>query len=510
MLIQWIAPFFLFVSSIFASHYQEILLDGYLKQEQLQKVEESLCKQEKHPLLLKVHSSAGDIEGVLSLAQKLYALKKETGRKIATYIQGKAIGPAAILPFLADQIFTTPLVAWGDIPYGTNSSSSPLKLSSKIGGLIDTNHERAPLLKKVVDAMVDPSYQLANHNQGFAPLILNVKGLQSLNLVDKVINDEEFEATYSSFNDTSNSFPSTSDAVTQSSLDNMLKKHISFSKVDENLVGYLYLESNKSIDQSTYIYVKYSLEDFKKKGVRFVILHLNTPGGEVLSSIKIANLLQKTDIKDGIPIVALIDDWAISAGAMLAYACRFIAVVPNAIMGAAEPVIARQDGQMESASEKVNSALRAQFASLANFYGRNPLIAEAMVDKDKVLVVRNHKILSLRSNDEIITSGPNPDTIITEKGKLLTLKSDEMSKLGIADFQIPLKNSYAVSETDNTAKKWPAKGSLVFSQPYLAKIPNAYLISLADWRITFFYHFISPSHFCSFVSRTYPRPLHRN
>ena len=160
------------------------------------------------------------------------------------------------------------------------------KLSSTVQGLINKDKESAAALHQLADAMVDPSYQLANETQGFAPLILNVKGLQSLNLVDKVMSDEEFENSYLSRNMPESSFPSTSSAITKSELENSLKKHISYKKEGENLIGWIYLASDKSIDQSTYIDVKYSLDDFKKKGVSFVILHLNTPGGEVLSSIK--------------------------------------------------------------------------------------------------------------------------------------------------------------------------------------------------------------------------------
>ena len=226
--------------------------------------------------------------------------------------------------------------------------------------------------------------------------------------------------------------------------------------------------------------------------------------------LKIAKLLQKSDIKDGIPIIAFIDDWAISAGAMLAYSCRFISVIPGAIMGAAEPILIGKDGKMEAASEKVNSALRAEFASLANFYGRNPLIAEAMVDKDKVLVVRNHNIVELRSNEEIIHSGSDPDTVITEKGKLLTLKSDEMIKLGVADFELPSINSFSIEDVRNPAPKWPGKNSLVFYAALLSKDSQCICDFLRRLAYQVIYHFISSSDLLSFASRTHPWPLHRN
>ncbi len=40
----------------------------------------------------------------------------------------------------------------------------------------------------------------------------------------------------------------------------------------------------------------------------------------------------------------------------------------------------------------MNSAIRADFANRAAFFDRNPLIAEAMVDADLVLVVRDGKL----------------------------------------------------------------------------------------------------------------------
>ncbi len=45
-------------------------------------------------------------------------------------------------------------------------------------------------------------------------------------------------------------------------------------------------------------------------------------------------------------------------------------------LGAAEPVLMGETGKLETASEKINSALRADFANRARFFDRNPLLAE--------------------------------------------------------------------------------------------------------------------------------------
>ncbi len=197
--------------------------------------------------------------------------------------------------------------------------------------------------------------------------------------------------------------------------------------------GYLHIAKDRGIDNSTYLYVKYALESFRKEKVRFVLLDLNTPGGEVFAALRISEELKKMDREYNIPVIAFVDNWAISAGALLAYSCRYIGAVSEASMGAAEPVLVGSDGKMETASEKMISALRTEFATAANLYGRNPFVAEAMVDKDVVLVLRKGEIVQLLDNSQILKS----DEVINAKGKLLTLGSKQMQELGIADFIVP-------------------------------------------------------------------------
>jgi len=506
MLKKFIVILFLISTSLFAQEKEMIFMHGYLGGDDLQPTHEKLDELRQTQggtLVIQINSSSGNLQDVLNLVQHLYELRIRNDKFIIVYIQGKAVGPAAIIPFLADEIITTPLVAWGDIPYGTRDEMSTSLLRTTVKGIIKKNNVRTPVLEQVADAMIDPHYQLIYNRQkiegnkgfleqsdarsrGFDPLILNLKGMESLSLVNSVMTDDEFSKKFLDKEETLPTLFRISDVTSSDELHEMFKQHISYSETEENLIGYLYLGNDRPIDQASYIYIKFALEDYKKKGVRFVILHLNTPGGEVLSSMKIADLLQRYDVRDHIPVIAFIDDWAISAGAMLAYSCRFIAVIPSSIMGAAEPVLLGQEGRMESASEKVNSALRAEFASLAIFYNKNPLIAEAMVDKDMILVIRNHKIVQLRNENDVITSGHNPDILITDQGKLLTLRAEQLINLGVADFEVPLSGSLNVSEKEQRAGTWPAKKTLIFEEPYLSKIPNAFIISHKDWRIDFF------------------------
>ena len=166
-------------------------------------------------------------------------------------------------------------------------------------------------------------------------------------------------------------------AEENSGVEEKLEKYIHYSPDKQNTVGYIYVGDHETaISESTWLYIKQALEYYKIHPPSFIILELNTPGGEIFAAQKISDALKEMDTQYSIPAVAFINNWAISAGAMLAYSCRFITIVKDGSMGAAEPVYAGEGGKMETASEKVNSAIRADFASRANYFDRNALIAE--------------------------------------------------------------------------------------------------------------------------------------
>jgi membrane-bound ClpP family serine protease len=231
--------------------------------------------------------------------------------------------------------------------------------------------------------------------------------------------------------------------------------------------GYLSLDRDRGIDNATYLYIKYALEDFARKKVDFVLLDLDTPGGEVFSALRIMAELQKIDREDKIPVVAFVDDWALSAGALLAFSCRFIGATSLASMGAAEPVIMSSDGNMKTAEEKMVSALRVEFGKAASLYGRDPIIAEAMVDKDKVVVIRDNTVTSLLTDAEILPS----DQVVSSQGKLLTLDAKQMAELSISNFTVPahgvLTGKTTIKQNDffNREIEW---------------------ISYTNWKISFF------------------------
>ncbi len=273
------------------------------------------------------------------------------------------------------------------------------------------------------------------------------------------------------------------------SLQERLESHIHYSPSSENRVGLIQIKGKtEAINQGTWLYVKTALDFFKKERPIFVILELDTPGGEVFAAQKISDALKEFDTQENIPIVCVINNWAISAGAMLAYSCRFIAVVKDASMGAAEPVLQGAQG-LTSASEKINSAIRADFANRAGFYNRNPSLAKAMVDKDEILVLREGKIRFLEKPESILSS----DEVISNKGKLLTLTAEEMMHFGVADILLNPTQLTPLNSKEIESRRFPASKYILFSDDFFKKIPNATLVSFQkDFKTRFFIFLTDP------------------
>jgi len=271
-------------------------------------------------------------------------------------------------------------------------------------------------------------------------------------------------------------------------------EHIHYSNNQPNRIGYIHIgDHEEAITEATWLFVRQALNYYREIKPSFIILELNTPGGEVFAAQKISDALKNFDLQEKIPIVAYINDWAISAGAMLAYSCRFITVASDGSMGAAEPVYLDEMGKMEAASEKVNSVLRTDFANRARFYGRNPLIAEAMVDKDLILVRRDGKIVKLDNESQIIYSGSHPDALISAKGKLLTLDANQMIEYGVADTLVPVLLLPRITDEEKSKGRWPAEKMALFHTSFFKDIPNATIDAYQmDWKTRFFVFLATP------------------
>src|SRR5690606_36307695 len=80
-----------------------------------------------------------------------------------------------------------------------------------------------------------------------------------------------------------------------------------------------------------------------------------------------------------VPSLAVVQN-AFSAGALIAMSAERLAMLPGSSIGAALPILATPTG-IAPVDEKFSSALRGEFRSVAEARGRNPQVAEGMVDE---------------------------------------------------------------------------------------------------------------------------------
>ncbi|MBA3555389.1 MAG: ATP-dependent Clp protease proteolytic subunit, partial [Gemmatimonadales bacterium] len=120
-------------------------------------------------------------------------------------------------------------------------------------------------------------------------------------------------------------------------------------------------------------YIARGLSEAEAAGADAVYLDIDTPGGRVDAAERISDAIRAA----AIPVYAFVNPRAFSAGALIAISTTAVYMGPGAVMGAATPV----DGEGVRASEKMVSAMRAEFRAVAEQRGLDPRIAEAMVDE---------------------------------------------------------------------------------------------------------------------------------
>jgi len=144
-----------------------------------------------------------------------------------------------------------------------------------------------------------------------------------------------------------------------------------------------------------------AVKEAEKQGADILFLHLNTFGGELEAAENIRTALLDAPM----PVFVFIDKNAASAGALISIACDSIYMSQGASIGAASVV--NQTGEVMP--DKYQSYMRSMMRATAVTNGRDPDIAQAMVDPD------------------IEVKG------VSEKGKVLTFTTTEAIKFGFCE-----------------------------------------------------------------------------
>lgn len=127
------------------------------------------------------------------------------------------------------------------------------------------------------------------------------------------------------------------------------------------------------IDPGITAFVERAIQDADASGVDAIVFDIDTFGGRVDAATVIRDAIIDADALT----IAFINKRAISAGALIALACDKIVMVKGGEIGAVTPV----SGGGDKAGDKYVSVMRAEMRSTAERTGRDPEIAEAMVDE---------------------------------------------------------------------------------------------------------------------------------
>lgn len=161
------------------------------------------------------------------------------------------------------------------------------------------------------------------------------------------------------------------------------------------------VEVSGEVDLGVASLVERAVREAESAGAAMLLVRVDTPGGRVDAALRMRSAL----IGAQVPTVAFVDREALSAGALVALSADQVWFAPGAVLGAATPVYA--DGR--AADEKMVSALRAIFRATALEKGRDPQVAEGMVDP------------------QVAVEGLAPS------GTLVTLDLDQAKAAGYAD-----------------------------------------------------------------------------
>mgnify|MGYP000045605829 CR=1 FL=1 len=142
--------------------------------------------------------------------------------------------------------------------------------------------------------------------------------------------------------------------------------------------------------------MKRAMEEADAAGADVIVLSLDTYGGMVNLADSISQRLLHNK---ALTLVYIVNN-AASAGALISLSCDSIYMAPSAQIGAATVV----DGTSgEAMPDKYQAYMRAKMRSIAEANGRDPDIAEAMVDEDIEIpgLIEAGKTLVFTSNEAV-------------------------------------------------------------------------------------------------------------
>ncbi len=172
----------------------------------------------------------------------------------------------------------------------------------------------------------------------------------------------------------------------------------------QNLTAPAYVFKLKGgVDDVQLMLLRRGLKEAEKMNASAFIIDMDTPGGDLMVTMEILELLRKTKI----PTLTYINPSAGSAGALISIGTKRIYMRSDAVIGAAAVITSDGADLQKTMKQKMDSFYTAKMRAAATENGHNPDIAEAFMVTEKevkvgeTIIDGNATLLSLNGGEAV-------------------------------------------------------------------------------------------------------------
>ncbi|WP_255370503.1 nodulation protein NfeD [Fibrobacter sp. UWR3] len=227
------------------------------------------------------------------------------------------------------------------------------------------------------------------------------------------------------------------------------------SRMTANKKRAVWIKLEGDVEPSMYDFCARAIADALKENPDYIVFEINTFGGRLDAAFDLVDTIMAVK---GPETIALVKKKAISAGSLIALACKKLYMLEATTIGDCAPIVQGGDGTPQIVGEKIQSPLRAKFRNLAQRNGYPELLSSAFVtpelevleltakldkgkktERDTTLIIEGQKYAVLDSADKKFWGAPK---ILVKKGELLTMTDKEAEELGFSKGTFKDRNEF--------------------------------------------------------------------
>ncbi len=217
----------------------------------------------------------------------------------------------------------------------------------------------------------------------------------------------------------------------------------------------VWIKLEGDVEPSMYDFCARAIADALKENPDYIVFEINTFGGRLDAAFDLVDTIMAVK---GPETIALVKKKAISAGSLIALACKKLYMLEATTIGDCAPIVQGGDGTPQIVGEKIQSPLRAKFRNLAQRNGYPELLSSSFVtpelevlelnakldkgkktERDTTLIIEGQKYAVLDSAEKKFWGAPK---ILVKKGELLTMTDKEAVELGFSKGTFKDRNEF--------------------------------------------------------------------